>query len=456
MSLNIDPPGVTRQLADFVVGTNYGDLPQSARDAARRSLVNFLGVSIGGAHHEEIENALKAFHKLGARGPVPVLGRAERIDALNAAFINGTSSAVLDFDSTQMKRTNIHPSGPVLPAILAFAHGRAINGQNFIAAFVLGVEAACRVANTIFGDNNPGWHVTGVAGGIGAAAAVAKLLGLDAGKTVAAMAIAANQASGLREMYGTACKALTPGRAARDGLLSALLAAEGVSAPGHPIEGRKGLAMVLTGHEAPLLLTKGLGERYEIELNIFKPYPCAIVTHAVIDGVIRLCTADEINPADITGIELEVAPVAIELAGHAEPQTALQSKFSLTHAAATAATYRTARTEHFSDEALRDPGLAALRHVVEMRAKNGLRKDEAYVLIRTADAKTHNVHVEHALGSLEHPMSDQDIATKFLNLVEPALGAQKAHGILDHATTLEIRTDAGYLAQLSGATPGGT
>src|SRR5690606_22097956 len=119
---------------------------------------------------------------------------------------------------------------------------------------------------------------------IGAAAAVSKLLGLDIDKTVAAMAIAANQASGLREMYGTACKALTPGRAARDGLLSAMLAAEDVSAPERPIEGRKGLSLVFTGHEVSLSLTKGLGERYEIEFNTFKPYPCAIVTHAVIDG----------------------------------------------------------------------------------------------------------------------------------------------------------------------------
>jgi 2-methylcitrate dehydratase PrpD len=450
MSLNIVLPGTTRQLADFVVETSYGDLSQPALNAARRSLVNFLGVTIGGAHHEEIESALKALKRLGANGTVPILGRSERVDAVNAALLNGTSSAVLDFDSTQMKRTNIHPSGPVLPAILAFAHGRNVSGQDFIAAYVLGVEVACRVANGVFGETNPGWHVTGVTGGIGAAAAVARLLKLDAEQTVAAMAIAANQASGLREMYGTACKALTPGRAARDGLLSAMLAAEGFSAPERPIEGRKGLSMVFTGHEVPPSLTAELGAGYEIELNIFKPYPCAIVTHAVIDGVSRLCTEDDIVPADITGIELEVAPIAAELAGHTEPQTELQSKFSLTHAAAVAATHRVARVEHFSEAAVHDAGFAALRKSVAVKTKTGLRKNEAYVLIRTTDAKTHRVHVEHALGSLEHPMSDGDIAAKFTTLVEPVLGKDGARALLDRALTLAASADAGGLADYPG------
>ncbi|BCJ89612.1 hypothetical protein IZ6_03470 [Terrihabitans soli] len=444
--MNIVLPGATRQLADFVVATSYRDLPPAALDAGRRSLINFLGVSIGGAHHEEVDSSLKALQRLGVAGTVPILGRKERVDAVNAAFINGTSSAVLDFDSTQMKRTNIHPSGPVLPAILAFAHGRNVGGEDFIAAYILGVEVACRIANGVFGENNPGWHVTGVTGGIGAAAAVAKLLGLDAEKTVAAMSIAANQASGLREMYGTACKALTPGRAARDGLLSAMLAAEGVSAPDKPIEGRKGLSMVFTGHEAPHSMTKELGGAYEIELNIFKPYPCAIVTHAVIDGVSRLCAGSGISPEDIANIELEVAPVAAELAGHGEPKTELQSKFSLTHAAAVAATHRSARVEDFSEEAVHDAGFAALRKSVAVQTRKGLRKNEAFVLIRTSDAKTHSVHVEHALGSLEHPMSDEDIAEKFRALVEPVLGAQRARDLLDRAAMLSKSTDAGSLA----------
>lgn len=449
MSLSTDSPGATRQLADFVVRTNYNDIPQSARDAARLSLVNFLGVSIGGARHEETESALRALCGLGADGTVTVLGREERLNALAAAFINGTSSAVLDFDSTQMKRTNIHPSGPVVPAILAFAQGRAVSGKEFIAAYILGVEVACRIANALFGEVNPGWHVTGVTGGIGAAAAIAKMLGLDAEKTAKAMAIAANQSSGLREMYGTGCKALVPGRAARDGLLAAFLAAEGISAPARPIEGRKGLSMVFTGREAPPSMLEGFGTSYEIEWNIFKPFPCAIVTHPVIDGVSRICAAEDIKPGDIAALELEVAPIAIELAGHMVPQTPLQSKFSLTHTAAVAATHRGAGTEHFSEEALHDPGFGGLRRMVTVRAKDGLRKDEAYLLIRDRSGKEYTVYVEHALGSLENPMTDNDIATKFMGLVEPVFGPQKARDILDYATFLEKNSDAGYIAKIS-------
>src|SRR5262245_50629356 len=132
----------TRELARFVAEGTYSDLPEAAVTAARRSLVNFLGVTVGGCRHEAVVQTIEALRDLGARGDVPLLGRSETFDAGSAALVNGIASSVLDFDSTQLKKTNIHPSGPVLPALLAVAATRQVPGRDFVNAFVLGIEVA--------------------------------------------------------------------------------------------------------------------------------------------------------------------------------------------------------------------------------------------------------------------------------------------------------------------------
>jgi 2-methylcitrate dehydratase PrpD len=449
MPLSIETERPTLRLAEYVAEARYEALPDATLHAARRSLINFLGVTIGGSHHEEVDATLRALAALGTTGTVPVLGRTERLDAASAALVNGIGSAVLDFDSTQMKRTNIHPSGPVLPALLALAATRTISGRDFMNAFVLGVEVACRIANGVLDERNPGWHVTGITGGIGAAVAVSKILELDPPRIVAAIGIAANQAAGLREMYGTACKALTPGRAARDGLLSAMMAEQGFSAPDRPIEGKKALARVFMGRDVPENMIAGLGESYEIDLNIFKPYPCAIVVHAVIDGVIQLCRKHDLASADIASIELGVAPIALELAGHMDPRTELQTKFSLTHGAAVAAMHRSARNEYFTEEAaVGDPLLRSLRERVTSRPRDGFRKDQADVRIVLHDGRSLELHVEHALGSLHHPMSDDDIAEKFLSLTVPVLGRERAESLLAFAGSIAKQSDVSPITGL--------
>lgn len=438
----------TRELARFVAGCAYSALTEPALTAARRSLVNFLGVTVGGCRHEAVEQTIAAVGDLGACGDVPLLGRAETFDAGSAALVNGIASSVLDFDSTQLKKTNIHPSGPVLPALLAVAATRQVQGRDFVNAFVLGVEVACRLANTVFGGKNPGWHVTGVAGGIGAAVAVGKVLAFTPEQLVAAIGIAANQAGGLREMYGTACKALTPGRAAQTGLLSAMMARHGFSAPSHPLEGPKGYAKVFTGAGVAPEILGDLGKSYEIEFNIFKPYPCAIVVHPVIDAVSQLAVKHDLSPTDVVRLEVEVPPVALELAGHAEPRTELETKFSVTHGAALGLKHRGARTEHFSEETVADPELRAIRARVTPKAVPGFRKEEARVRALLADGRAVELHVPHALGSLERPMSDAEIAEKFFALTRPVLGKARAEKLHAAATGLADLDDAGLLGRI--------
>jgi 2-methylcitrate dehydratase PrpD len=204
---------ITRRLAQYVLESKFEDIPEMVRHETKRSLINFIGVTIGGARHEAVEIALAALAEFSGPPTATLLGRSEKMDILHASLINGIASTVLDFDATQYKLTNIHPSGLVLPAILALAERTPFSGAELLHTFLLGVEVECRLANVIFGKNNPGWHVSGAVGGIGAAAGAGRLLGLDEDQLTRAYGIAATQPGGIREMYGTMCKSFTPGRA---------------------------------------------------------------------------------------------------------------------------------------------------------------------------------------------------------------------------------------------------
>jgi 2-methylcitrate dehydratase PrpD len=189
-----------------------------------RSLLNWAGCAIGGSGHETVDRAYAAVKPFSGKEEARLFGRPEKIDPLNAALLNGISSHVFDFDDTHLK-TIIHPAGPVASALMALAEVRPMTGEELLHAFILGVEVECRIGNAVYPEHyDIGWHITGTAGVFGAAAAAGKILGLNEQQMVWALGIAGTQSSGFREMFGTMCKSFHPGRAAQNGLMSALLA----------------------------------------------------------------------------------------------------------------------------------------------------------------------------------------------------------------------------------------
>ena len=198
----------TAALAHFALDCQYDKLPARTVKEAHRTFLNWLGCSIGASRHPSTEIALRTVSARAGLGEAAVLGRRERLDLVNAAWLNGISSHTFDFDDTHLK-TIIHPAGPVASAALALAETRHTRGEDFINALVLGIEVECRIGNAVYPDHyDAGWHITGTAGVFGAAAACGRLLGLDEKSMRYALGIAATQSSGLREMFGSMCKAL--------------------------------------------------------------------------------------------------------------------------------------------------------------------------------------------------------------------------------------------------------
>ena len=376
-----------------------------------------------------------------------LLGRSERVDALHAALLNGISSHVLDFDDTHLA-TLVHPSGPVLSALLAYSQYRPMSGKAFIDALVCGIEIECRIALGIYPSHyDVGWHITGTVGGFGAAAAVGRAMKLNEEQLAWSLGIAATQASGLREMFGTMCKSLHPGRAAQSGLSAALLASSGFNSSCRAIEAPRGFASVLSPKCDFAAMTNQIGERWEILSNSFKPYACGVVIHPIIDGCIALHQRREFDLESIEQICLHVHPLVLELTGKTEPQTGLEGKFSVYHSAAKALIDGVSSPLHYTDAAVQDARATALRRRIVARARTDIREDEARITVKLKDGRLFEHHVEHALGSKEHPMSNSDLSAKFHDMARGILPVAQAQSALDLCWSVESLEDVAQFAE---------
>ena len=437
---------VTKILARYLVESRWADIPESVRHEACRAVLNWLGCAVGSCRHETVECALTAVQPFCGPPQAAVLGRGERMDILHAALINGISSHVLDFDDTHARA--IHPSAPVLPALFAFAEWRTVSGADLAHAFVLGVEAEERIGLSVFPEHyRAGWHITGTAGVFGSAAAAGKLLGLDERQMAWALGIAATQAAGLQEMFGTMCKSLHPGRAAQNGLTAALLAAKNFTSSERAIEAPRGFARVMSTKFDPEVITAGLGERFELLSNMYKPYACGLVVHAAIDGCIELVREHRLTPEAIEAVELTVSPLVLDLTGNTAPQTGLEGKFSVYHAVSAAIIHGAAGEAQFSEDCVRDPRVVAVRNRVSAKVDPAIGRTEARVTIRTRDGRALSRHVEHALGTLARPMSDADLEAKFRGLAGEVLPDAQIEEIIKLCWQLPTLQEAGMLAR---------
>ena len=440
---------VTRKLARYVVESRYADIPEKVRHEAARSFLNWVGCAVGASRHETVERALKALSGFSGPPQATVLGRGERLDIMQAALMNGITSHTFDFDDTHLK-TVIHPSGPVASAILALAEYQPVTGEDFLHAFILGVEVECRIGNAVYPAHyDVGWHITGTAGVFGAAAAAGKLLGLNEQQMVWALGTAATQSSGLREMFGTMCKPFHPGNAARNGLLAALLAQKDFTSSNQGIEAKRGFANVLSTVFKPAEITEGLGKTFEISLNTYKPFACGIVEHPAIDGCIQLRNEHKLKAGDIESIALKVHPLVLELTGKKTPQTGLESKFSVYHSSAVAIIYGAAGEEEYSDEVVRNPEVIALRDRVSAAAEPGVHEDQVRVTVKLKDGRAFEKYVEHTIGSLGKPMSDAALEAKFRSFANGILSQAETDKLIRLCWDIAKLRDAGEVARAS-------
>jgi 2-methylcitrate dehydratase PrpD len=443
------PMSVSSRLAAFVQDVRWQDLPTAIQREARRAFLNWVGCAVGGARTASADAAIRGLVTLSGPGRTPVLGRAERLHTADAALATCLASAADTFDDTHLG-TITHPTGPVAAAVLALADARRIPGQALLLALAIGIEIECRISAAITAPgsgSSQGWYVTGVSGGIGAAAAAARILEVPHRETVSALGLAASQAAGLRATHGSMAIAFVPGFAARNGLAAACLAAAGFGCGDAVIEGRHGLLPVLAPGADPEALLHGLGTSFEMLGNAYKPYPCGIVIHPGIDAcldIARRCP----TPDAVARVDLAVHVDALALCWRKLPATALEAQVSLFHWAAAALVRGAAGLEEGDAAAVADPRVRAVQEVMQARADPALASGQARVEVRLKDGTVLRAEVAQATGSLERPMGDDELEAKFRALARLRLDEARTEKLLQACRSMPDSSDAGEIGRL--------
>lgn len=424
--------GATLELSRFAATARLDDLPDAVRHEGVRAIVNWVGCVLGGSAHEAVGKAQDILGPYAAPEEATVLGSGRRVNMMYAALFNSMSASACVFDDTHLG-TVLHPTSPVGAAALAVAEHRRSRGADFLLAVILGDEIACRVANMVAAPpakSHLGLFMTGIAGGVGAAVAAGRLMALNEQQMAWAIGIAASQASGLRVMHGTHTTPLMPGHAAQTGVMAAILAAGNFTSAERSLEAPRGLADVFAAPANIDIATDRLGRHFELLSLTYKPYPCGIVAHPLIDACLAMACEHDIAPDAIDRLEATVNPVAIELTGIRHPRDYMQSHNSLYHWAAAALVHRAAGLREEADACVHDPRMRAFREKITATADAKMAPDACRARLLLRDGRVFETAIAHCSGSRDRPMTDAELDIKFRGQAGTVLSERDADELL--------------------------
>ena len=424
---------ITREIARFAVNTHFDALPANVQHEGLRAFVNYVGCAAGGASEPVCLKMLETISEFNGKSDCVVIGSKVKLDALNAALMNSLSSAALSFNDTHYQ-TVIHPTSPVGAALVSMAMRRRISGKQLIAAVVLGDELCCRIGNILCtppAECNVGLSTTGLLGCIGAAIAAGKVMGFNEDQMTTAIGIAANQSAGIREAHASMSSWFTPGNAGRSGLWAAFLAEKGYTCPDTMIEGVKGFAVSFASNPQMGAATAGLGDKWEILDLAYKPYPCGVVIHPIIDACLDITANNKFDARDIARVDVTVDPLCLQLCNRPAPTIRAQAMVSFPHWTATTLMHKEAGLPQVTEAMVHDADIAALRAKVVAHADDHIGREAARVKVTMKDGRAFDAYCQHALSTPQNPMTDKHIADKTRLQMEIAFGKDKAQRVAD-------------------------
>ena len=416
-------PQVTRWLAARAASLSYEDLSDAAVTVARQCILDWFAVTLPGAAEPAVRILCDELLADGAAPVASLVGMPRGSSAMNAALINGTASHALDFDDVNMAILG-HPTVALLPGLLALAEDIDAPPRDVLTAFVAGYDVVCRTGALMSpGHYEHGFHATATVGSIGAAAACARLLGLDAETSATAYGIAATMASGLKSMFGTMCKPLHAGRAAQNGLQAARLAARGFTSRPDALECAQGMAAAQSANFNPEDAMMDAPFDHHIRNNLFKYHASCYLTHGAIEAARLIRERHAISSNAVQGVTIRVPPVTDRVCNIAKPATGLEAKFSLRLTAAMALAGRdTSGIDTFDDAATDVPELVRLRDIARIEFDESYPEAKALVTVDTANGERFTAAYDAGVPDADLDRQGRKLARKFEALVGPVLG----------------------------------
>lgn len=429
--------------------------PAAARARAAAAFLDTIGVTLAGVS-EPASRIVREQVSIEGGNACTVIGTNHRTGVSAAALANGTAAHALDFDDMCFVSL-AHPSAPLVAALLAAGEVAGATGVTLLDAYVAGFEVETRLGQAL----NPrhyqrGWHCTSTLGAVGAAAAVARVLGLDAAATSHALAIAASSASGLKENFGTMVKPLHAGLAARSAVTAGLLARSGMTASANALDGPQGLLHAMDGQQASFGDSlDDLGSRWEIlDTGItVKLYPSCAGTHPSLDAILDLRQRERIEADAVERVEIDVDSITPTILIHARPATGLEGKFSMPFCAAAALVYGAVGVDTFDEAHIADERVRQLLPRIHMRADSSLdgvaaALTQARVAIHLRDGRVVSQYADGARGYPSNPARPEELDGKFLSCASRVLSETAASRALDVVRRLDDLDDVRRLMPL--------
>ncbi|MEM8540852.1 MAG: MmgE/PrpD family protein [Pseudomonadota bacterium] len=431
----------------------YGAIPATARETAKLCMLDTFGVACAGHQSQSAQIITRVAQAIYGNGTSTIWVSGKSISAPGSAMANAAAAHALDFDDNCYAGT-VHGSAVVFPAAMAMAQRCNSSGRQLLEAFIVGLECEFAFGNALGAEFYArGWWTTSLLGAIGAAAASARLLGLDEKKTSSAIALAAVGAGAVRAVRGTNAKHIYCGRAAERGVIAALLAAEGSDAPSNVVEDKNGISEVLNGGQFDRGAIEKIGLVFGLETPgiDFKKYPICYAGHAAADAMKRIMRDQSLNASDIASVECTVPPLVASNMTFDRPKNAVQAQFSLEFAIAAIQKFGKLNLEHLDPSCVQDAVMNQIYSKITIRVSDTIPNQEklqhdfqewAHLSVSSTDGQQHDCFVGAASGSARDPMPDSQHLEKFLSCVAPIFGEVRsvklARNILDVEQTPSI------------------
>ena len=435
------------RLAQFCVDTRFEDLPAALVEQAKRHILDTFGAALAGAGSDVARQAHEVFK--GEAGSTLVWGTGQRVGAAQAAMLNGIAAHALELDDTGGCD---HSGAVVLPAVMAAlsmstlsVSEASIDGRELITAVVIGYEIGRRVleaCGSYSAHNGAGWHSTATCGVFGAAAASARILGLDAQQTLSALGIAGSFSGGLWAFIhdGSQSKRLHSGRAAEGGLLAARFAQQGITGPTKLFDDVWGgfLRTLAADTAVPEALDAELGHVWKLARCSIKPYAACRGTHSAIDALGLLLDQLQVSAEQVEDVQVSLCGFLQDMCGGQDVSTLPAAQMSLRYALAARLLHGHCRLEAYDDEQRRHPRIAHWMSRIRLEVDPQLSEDgEPVVSVRTVDGRQASLCVEVPLGAPGNPLSDGALEEKFFSLAGRVIPLQQAKELLEQLWRLE-------------------
>ncbi len=443
----VSEPTLSGKLAAFLSRLSYDDLSESQVRKLKIYFLDWLGSAIAGKEEKPVQIILDVIRNLGGIPESTIIASQSYGNCLMAALANGASSHMVEMDDLH-RESILHPAAPIISAVFSLAEREKASGADLLLAIAVGYEAAIRIAIGAGPSHYRFWHTTATCGTFGAAAGAARLLGLDEEQTISAYGSAGTQAGGLWEFLtnNAMSKQLHPGKAALNGLLSALLAQRGFTGARKILEGEKGFFKATSSDFDIARCLADLGKEYYFERNSIKYHASCGHTHSAIDAVLQATRGVPLAPEDVKSISVSIYQGSLDLLGSIEPTTPYLAKFTLPFCIASALVFGHADLTAFSIERLRNPDIARMMQKIRIQSDPELsamypRKWPARVEIVKRSGERLIESVIYPKGDPENPLSESEVVGKFKSLTRGLIDDDWAETLCERALSLDKISD---------------